>query len=516
MSTVVYARYSSHRQGEQSIEGQLAEARRYATEHGLSIIYEYIDRAMTGKNDEREQFQQMLADASKQAFDTLIVWKTDRIGRNKEEIALNKYHLRKNGVKIHYVAEFIPDTPEGIILESVIEGMAAYYSEQLSQNVRRGMRRSAEKAQSVGGNIPLGYTVGADKKFVIDPQTAPVVRTIFELYSAGKSSVEVIEHLNANGYRTAKGQLFNKNSIRSVLKNPKYIGIYTYKDEVRIEGAIPPLIEKEVFYKVQEMLKINQKFGGHRKKTVGNGFLLTGRLFCGRCGHGMVGYSGTSKTGGKHHYYACTEQKRKRCSKRAVRRDWIERLVMERVLKLVNDAELLDFIAERTYAYYQKQNTDSSYTKSLNRALDEVNKSIFNLVRALEAGIFNETTKARMEELEEQRAELENACAESRLKADLGITKDHILFFLHQFAEYDYSDIECQKRLIKTFVNSVFVYDDKVVITFNYSGDHRTITLMEIDAGLTTPVHVLSGKAHHIINVAALKSCGFSAAAFLF
>ena len=116
MNAVVYARYSSHRQGEQSIEGQLAEAQKYAAAHGLTIIHEYCDRAQTGRNDNREQFQLMLADASKRAFDHLIVWKTDRIGRNKEEIALNKYHLKKNGIKIHYIAEMIPDTPEGIIL----------------------------------------------------------------------------------------------------------------------------------------------------------------------------------------------------------------------------------------------------------------------------------------------------------------------------------------------------------------------------------------------------------------
>lgn len=119
MKAVVYARFSSHRQGEQSIEGQVAEAEKFALAHNLDIIHIYADRAQTGRNDNRAQFQLMLSDASKHAFDALIVWKTDRIGRNKEEIALNKYHLKKNGVKIYYVAETIPDTPEGIILESV-------------------------------------------------------------------------------------------------------------------------------------------------------------------------------------------------------------------------------------------------------------------------------------------------------------------------------------------------------------------------------------------------------------
>ena len=221
MNAVVYARFSSHRQGEQSIEGQVAEAERFAKAHDLTIIHVYADRAQTGRNDNREQFQQMLADAAKHAFDALIVWKTDRIGRNKEEIALNKYHLKKNGVKIFYVAEAIPDTPEGIILEAVIEGMAAYYSEQLSQNVRRGMRASAQKAQHAGGAHPLGYTVDENKKYIIDPKHAPTVQLIFDMYATGKTITEIVNELNNRGIRTPKGKLFTFNSLNKVLKNKK-------------------------------------------------------------------------------------------------------------------------------------------------------------------------------------------------------------------------------------------------------------------------------------------------------
>ena len=220
MNAVVYARFSSHRQGEQSIEGQVAEAERFAKAHDLTIIHIYADRAQTGRNDNREQFQQMLTDAAKHAFDALIVWKTDRIGRNKEEIALNKYHLKKNGVKIYYVAEAIPDTPEGIILEAVIEGMAAYYSEQLSQNVRRGMRASAQKAQHAGGTHPLGYTVDENKKYVIDPKHAPTVQLIFDMYAAGKTITEIVNELNNRGIRTPKGKLFTFNSLNKLFSSP--------------------------------------------------------------------------------------------------------------------------------------------------------------------------------------------------------------------------------------------------------------------------------------------------------
>ncbi len=482
MNAVVYARFSSHRQGEQSIEGQVAEAERFAAEHGLTIIHVYADRAQTGRNDNREQFQLMLADAAKHAFDALIVWKTDRIGRNKEEIALNKYHLKKNGVKIYYVAEMIPDTPEGIILESVIEGMAAYYSEQLSQNIRRGQRASAAKAQSTGGNRPLGYLTGPDKKFIIDPDTAPTVKLIYDMYANGKTVIEIVRELNSRGLRTLKNKPFTKNSLCTILKNEKYIGIYTYKDEIRLENAIPAIIETETFYKVQEMLKYNQKAAAHKNSKAD--YILTERLFCGKCGKGMVGVSGTSHQEIRHYYYACTGQKKKLCNKKAVRKEWIENLVIEEVVKLVRSEEVLDYIAENTYQYYLEQNTETSYTQSLQKALEDTEKSIQNLVRAIEQGLLNDDTKNRMDELQEQKQELKSALAASKLRMDLGLKKEHIVYFLHQFADFDYSDIDCQKQLIKIFVNSVFVYDDKVVLTFNYSGDNRTITLNEIDAGL--------------------------------
>ena len=210
----------------------------------------------------------------------------------------------------------------------------------------------------------------------------------------------------------------------------------------------------------------------------------------------MVGVCGTSRTGNRHHYYYCHNQRKKLCNKKPVRQVWIENLVLEYVIKLVQDEELLEFIAENTYQYYIAQNTDTSYTDSLQKSLAEVEKSISNLIRAIEQGIFNDATKQRMDELDEQKAEIKVALASAKLKENLGLKKEHIVYFLHQFANMDYTDLECQKRLIKTFINSVFVYDDKVVLTFNYSGDNRTITLMEIDAGLQQGVRLPSMLSH--------------------
>lgn len=477
---VIYARYSSHSQGEQSIEGQLAEGQKYAAAKGYTIVHEYIDRAMTGRNDNRTEFQQMLADTAKGQFDVIILWKVDRFGRNREEIALNKIRCKKNNVRVEYVAEKIPDSPEGVILESVLEGFAEYYSLQLSQNIKRGQAKSAEKCQSTGGNRPLGYKTGRDKKFIIDEATAPTVRMIFDMYASGSTVAEIIVHLNELGLRTLRGGPFTKNSLHSVLKNEKYIGVYTYKD-MRIENGIPRIIDDETFFKVQDMLKINKR--APAAKWSHAEYILTDKLFCGHCGAGMTGESGTSKTGAKHNYYICSNRKRFRsCDKKAIRQDLIEGLVLDEIRKVLYDDELLEFIVGKTWEFYQQQDEIQVEINALQEQLQKVENGIQNLVRAIEAGIFNDATKARMDDLEGQKADLEAAIAAKQIAEAFHLTEDHIRFFLFELRKGEWDDRDFQRRLIQVFVNAIFLYDDHLKITFNYSGGGRTVSLEESEA----------------------------------
>lgn len=483
---IAYYRYSSHKQGEQSIEGQQREAEKWAAANRYTIIKEYADRAMTGTNDDREQFQLMLKEIERLRPAVLILWKVDRMGRNKEEIAFNKHRCKRNGVKVVYTAENIPDTPEGVILESVLEGMAEYYSLQLSQNIRRGQRVSAAKCQSTGGNRPLGYTTGPDKRFVIDPDGAAIVRQIFNRYVKGESQAEIVNSLNAQGLRTLRGAHFTHNSIRKMLQNEKYIGVYSYKGEIRVEGGVPAIIDQETFVKAQERMKINKRAPAHKWSKAD--YILTEKLFCGKCGEMMVGISGKSSTGNKYLYYGCSGRRgdrRNGCTKKNVRKDWIEGLVLSEINRLLSNDDLMDYIAENTYRYYLEQNTDTAYTEALQASLKEVNKALDNLIKALEAGIFSESTKARMDELEAQKKQIQESLERSKLDTGLQISKDSILFILKQFGELDLDILENQKRIISTFINSIFVYDDETVITFNYSGDNRSISLKEIDAAMS-------------------------------
>ena len=481
---IAYYRYSSHRQGEQSIEGQAAEAQRWAKTNNYTIVKEYADRAMTGTNDDREQFQLMYKEMERLKPDVLILWKIDRMGRNKEEIAFNKYRCKKNGVKIVYVAESIPDSPEGVILESVLEGMAEYYSLQLSQNIRRGQKASADKCKFIGGARPLGYRIDADKRYTIDAKEAATVRQIFDRYLHGESQAEIVCALNEQGLRTQKGRPFTKSSCRSILKNERYTGLYIYKD-MRVEGGIPAIIGKEDYAKAQIIMKKNKAAPAHRADKAD--YILTGKLYCGKCGGAMVGVSGTSRSGRKHFYYACANSRgeRKRsvgCTKKNVQKDYIEGIVLRHTRELLQDQELLEFIADKTYDYYKKENSESAYTDALNANLRDVEKSLSNIMRAIEAGIFNDTTRNRMDELEEQKKQIQAALERSKLREGLQLTRDHILFFLERFREMDIESPDAQKQLINTFINAIFVYDDKITITYNYTADDsRTITLQEIE-----------------------------------
>ena len=477
---VVYARFSSHSQGEQSIEGQLSEAYKYATAHGYTIVHEYVDRAKSGRSDNREQFQQMLKDTAKKQFDVIILWKVDRFGRNREEITLNKYKCKKNGVRVEYVAETIPNTPEGVILESVLEGFAEYYSLQLSQNIRRGQAESAEKCQSTGGNRPMGYLTGPDKRFILDPDTAPTVKMIFDMYAAGSTVTEIITHLNSLGLRNRRGKAFTNNSLYAVLKNEKYTGVYLYKDK-RIEGGMPRIVDDDTFWRVQEMLKVNKRAPAHKWSKAE--YLLTDKLFCGKCGSGMIGESGTSKTGAKHNYYSCSKKKRFReCDKKSIRQAVVEELVINATVDLLKDDELLEFLIENTWQYYQAQDESQEELNALHRELEQTEKAISNLITAIEAGILNDATKKRMAELEAQQKDLLAAIADREIAKGFHITREYVDFFFRQLRDRDYTDREVQKQLIATFVNSVFLYDDHLKLNFNFSSDSRIISLSEAEA----------------------------------
>ena len=402
----------------------------------------------------------------------------DRFARNRYDSAMYKYKLKKNGVRIFYAKESIPDGPEGIILESVMEGYAEYYSESLSQNIRRGYYDSAMELKTLGRKV-LGLRKGPDGRFEIDPATAPVVRRIFEEYAAGEKAKDIINRLNEEGYRTVKGGLFNKNSIRRILQNEKYIGVYEYKD-IRVEDGIPAIITRELFDKCQTMLQRHHRAPAAKRDT---SFLLTSKIFCGHCGEPMTGDGGTGKSGKVYYYYTCNGRRQHKCKKDRVSKDWIEQVVIEQLVTLVHSDAFINEVADRCMKYQEKEKDDSAL-RALETRQRENEKAINNMLAAIEAGIITPSTKTRLTELEAERARIEKGIAR-QLISDPSLDRDQVIYFLERFRDGDITDESYRVFLVDTFLNSVYLYDNnKLILLLNYTGENSKVTLELVESAI--------------------------------
>ena len=314
MTAVIYARYSSDNQREESIEGQIRECTAYAEKNGITVIKHYIDRAFSAKTDNRPEFQQMIKDSGKKLFDVVLVWKFDRFARNRFDSANYKMILKKNGVHLISVMEPIAEGSQGILVETLLEGMAEYYSAELSEKVIRGQTENALKGKCTGGTGTIGYKIDDDKFYHLDPLTAPLVLEAFQRYDNGDKMVEIVNFLNDKGVRNMLGGKMTHSSVNTMLKNRRYIGELSFRDIV-VPDAIPVIVPKDLFDRVQKRLDKNKRAPACGKAD--EEYLLTTKLFCGKCGALMFGESGTSATGRTCYYYKCANVKRRKgCNKR--------------------------------------------------------------------------------------------------------------------------------------------------------------------------------------------------------
>lgn len=476
MTAVIYARYSSDNQREESIEGQLRECQEYAERNGITILRSYIDRALSAKTDNRPEFQHMICDSAKELFDAVLVWKLDRFSRDRYDSAHYKHILKKNGVKVISAKENISEGPEGIILESMLEGMAEYYSAELAQKINRGLKENALKGKNNGGSIPLGYVLGEDQKLKIDPLTAPVVREIYQRYDSGETIRAIIASLNARHILTKKNRPFSPSSFNILLRNRKYMGEYRY-GEIVIPDAIPAIIPKDLFERVQARLQKNRHAPARAKAE--DEYLLTTKLFCGHCGRMMAGESGVGRNGTIHRYYKCSAAKRRQgCNKKAVKKDWIERAAVLYTVQRVFDDELIERIADELVAL---QSTEDTTLPVLRKQLADTNRGIENMLNAIQQGILTSSTKQRLEELENLREELKTSILQAELERPQ-YTREDIVAWINQFKDGDPNDKAYQRQIIDTFINSIYVFDDRLIFTYNYKNGTQTVSLADISA----------------------------------
>lgn len=469
---VIYARYSSGNQREESIDSQLRICHKFADDHGYRVIEEYTDSALSGRTDQRPAFQRMIHDSSKKEFETVLIYSHDRFSRNNYDTATYKSRLKKNGVKVLSVTMPLDDSPESGLMERIMEGFAQYYSENLSRSTKRGLEENALHCKCNGGPIPLGYKI-VDGRFEIDPVGAEAVRLIYNEYASGTSKTEIVRKLNKKGFRTSRGNKFVNNSLRSILGNRQYIGYYIY-DKHEIEHGMPQIIDNTLFEKVVEQLERDKLSRGHSAQS--QEYLLNGKLFCGICGAPMIGESGTSKSGKKYFYYSCSHRKRAkngvRCKKKAIRKEELEDYVISYIQKEILTDEMIDLITNEAMRQVKEESENKELLHSLELEYKEVDKQINNFINAIGQGIFTQGIQNKLNDLEERKIELEDKIISEKMKTP-ELTEKHFKTWLKSFKIGNIEDIEMKRQLIQSLINSVYVYDENA----KNKGDYVRIAL---------------------------------------
>lgn len=468
-TAVIYARYSSDSQTEQSIEGQLRVCQQYAKNNDIVIVGTYIDRAMTGTNDMRPDFQRMIKDSNKKQWDYVLVYKLDRFSRNKYETTIHKHTLSNNGVKVISAMEKIPDTPEGIILESLLEGMNQYYSAELSQKVLRGLNESYLKGNFTGGNQIYGYDV-VDKKNVINENEASVVREIFTKFAQGYTGVDIAKNLQTRGIRTKKGKYITDKAIYKIIQNTKYVGKVKHGETV-YTNIYPAIIDEQTWQKVQNIR--NAYKHAHCRKQDKYNYILSGKLICGYCKHKMIGESGKEIDKViKYRYYSClTKRRRKKekCELSIIKKEQLEKEVMNITWKVLSNDNNLKTIAKSILNYHEKVSRAESNLKSLEMQRASYLKASHNLITAIEQGIITEQTKVRLKELEAQISQLDFDIEQEKQRNYTYLTEELIINYVKGIICGDIENIDIQKSIVKTFIREILVYNDEIIIVYNFT-----------------------------------------------
>ena len=470
---VLYGRYSSHNQKDISVEQQFEKGYELAAEYGIRIIDTYADRAVSGRTDKRKDFQRMMSEAAKGKFRYVIAWKSNRMGRNMLEALINEARLQELGVRVLYVEEDFDDTAAGRFAARSMMNVNQFYSENMAEDIKRGLYDNASNCMVANGHLPYGYKRDETLHYVIDEPKAAVIREIFTRVAAGEPFVDIMNSLNAREIKTSYNRPWGRSSFQKILSNERYRGIYIYGD-VRKEDGIPRIISDELFFKVQEVITTKKNPQGRHR--VNGDYLLTGKLFCGKCKSPMVGISGTGRSGKLHYYYVCQKHRtEKTCDKKNVRRDEIELQVAQAIKDYALKDDVIEWIADSTVAYNERKEAESK-VGILEDQLAGTERGIKNIMSAIEQGIITETTKSRLVELESERATIKAKIAAAR--ADIvTVSRDDIISGLEMFRDGDVYDKKYQARLFDTFLVAVYVYDDDLRLVFSFSGNKNTIQI---------------------------------------
>ena len=483
---MIYARFSSDMQREESIDAQVRACTAYAKSKGYDIVDTYVDEAKSGREvTKRDAYKKMLDDASHKKFDIVIFHKIDRNSRNEVDYYITKAKFLKLGIRYEYAVQSIDSSPEGQMMEGMLVAIAAYYSRNLSKEAKKGLNENAYKAQFNGGIPPLGYKI-IDKHYVIDNDEAEAIRLIFNLFISGHSYKDICCILTSKGYTTRNGKNFGKNSLYDIIGNERYCGIYTFNkipkgndkrnshskkrpdDFICLEDAIPAIISKDVFKQAQKRRRVNKAKPAEYKAKVN--YLLRGKIICGHCGSAMGGHTCTPHDK-SYSYYSCLDKARiptKKCLQKQIRKEDAEEAVILKIKKEILTSETFAVIADKMRKKFASTKTsiDKKIADKQNQ-LAKAEKTRANLYKLVEKGIDDDFTfskiKAAKETIDALQAEIQTLkkAKKSKILSDAEIQK---AFQLFNDKVKSMNDVEAQKLLIDLFLDKVIVTDQKLDI----------------------------------------------------
>lgn len=480
---VTYNRFSSTMQREESIEAQLRFNREYAKKNNIDIIKDYVDEAVSGKTDDRPAFQQMLQDAKSGFFDIIICHKVDRFARNRIESAINKYNLRKNNVKVVFSGQAIDDSPEGQLMEGILESFAEYYSLNLAKETMKGLTENALKCKFNGGYVPFGYNVDTQTKtYIINEDEAQFVQLIFLRYSQGAKYKDIIYELSQLNATTRFGRNFSEPSLHDLLRNEKYIGVYTFnkrgsrnidgkrnnrsrkpKEEViRIPGGIPQIIDTDLFIAVQE--KMNLKKRTTRAKEI---YLLSGLVYCGECRKPYCGNRKHNGSGQIYTFYRCNG----RCGNKEIDKAFLEDMVFTKLIENIFSKNAIHNLSNKLNEYLKtKKESENKKLEVMRKRIDEIYFEQNNIISAIAKGYDQPIFKQKLDDLNEELKRLNYNFEIIKIKLESqNITPNKIDEKLHEQRQFilNRNLIEV-KQFISSYVESVIVYTDDIEINLKF------------------------------------------------
>lgn len=460
----IYTRYSSSSQNEQSIDAQIRECRKYAKQHGFNILRIYIDKAQSGTNDKRKDFQKMIKESEKKDYSTLLIWKQDRFARNRYDAIFYKHILKQNGIKVISITEPISDDPTSVITESLLESFADFYSKSLSENTKRGKKENALKRQSNGGVTPIGYK-RIDGSLVIDETKAPVVQFAFQSYIDGISYANIIKKA-----RERYGIKLSMSGLKLILQNEVYTGKYiynTYDGETFVyEDNHEAIVSRETYEKAKE-----KRLANKRSPNAGKGkrkYALSGLINCGECGgHIIVSHSYKNSKPAFFRLYCLNRKEHKNCNNPTRKMEIVENAVIEAIKNKILDRKTIKTLAEKACSLQEDNSLDK--LKELQSELKNVQKSKNNIIAAIEQGIITPTTKDRLQELEHLESDLQVKIATEKKAESKNLTAPEIEKFLKKYCSGNMQDETFRFELTHTFVKEILLFKDRFEITLKLS-----------------------------------------------